>query len=213
MHNPAFLKEGDAINDFMKPDRVVIGTSDDKAAAILRNLYEPFVRTERRIQICDARSAELAKHAASALLASRISFINELALLADELGADVEEVRRIIGADERIGPKSLFVSPGFGGSHFHSDIDMLLSSAREAGHDMLIVQATYDANERQKQVLFGKLTRQLGDLDGKTVAIWGAVVQAAHRRCRQGAVASPHQRAARSRRHREGARPAGDENG
>ena len=171
--NPAFLKEGDAINDFMKPDRVVIGTNDDRAAEVLRSLYAPLVRTRDSIIVCGARSAELAKHAASALLASRISFINELAALADEIDADVETVRRIIGTDGRIGPKSLFVGPGYGGSHFHGDIAMLLASAREAGRELRVVSATHEANDKQKQVLLNKLGRHLGELEGKVVAVWG----------------------------------------
>ncbi len=170
---PAFLKEGDAINDFMKPDRVVIGSDDERAIETLRKLYDPFVRTQDRVIVCDARSAELAKQAASALLASRISFINELAMLADELGADIERVRHIMGADARIGPKALFVSPGFGGSHFHSDIDMLLSSARDAGRQLMVVRAAHEANQDHKRVLLTKLERNLGALEGKTVALWG----------------------------------------
>jgi UDPglucose 6-dehydrogenase len=171
--NPAFLKEGDAINDFMKPDRVVIGTRDERAADMLHKLYAPFVRARERTIVCDPKSAELAKHAASALLASRISFINELALLAGDLGADIETVRRIMGADARIGPKALFVSPGFGGSCFQGDIAKLLASAKDAGRDLTVVQAAAKANARQKQVLLTKLRRHLGDLEGKTVALWG----------------------------------------
>lgn len=171
--NPAFLKEGDAVNDFMKPARVVIGTSDERAAEILRRLYAPFVRTRDRILVVDARTAELSKYAASALLASRISFMNELALLAGEVGADIELVRRIMGADPRIGPKSLFVGPGFGGTDFQNDIALLLSTARQASQELSVVAATHAANQRQKTVLVTRLCQELGDLEGKTIAVWG----------------------------------------
>jgi UDPglucose 6-dehydrogenase len=173
-YNPSFLTVGDAVNDFMKPDRVVIGTDDARAAEVLRRLYAPLVRTKGRILVCDVRSAELSKYAASALLASRISFVNELARLADHLGADMEAVRRALGADSRIGPKYLFVGPGFGGSQFQNDITMLLSTAREAGQELELVRATHEVNQRQKRVLLEKLTRQLGgDVEGKVIAVWG----------------------------------------
>lgn len=171
--NPAFLKEGDAVNDFMKPARVVIGTSDDRAAEVLKRLYAPFVRTRDRILVVDARTAELTKYAASALLASRISFMNELALLAGQVGADIELVRRIMGADPRIGPKSLFVGPGFGGTDFQNDIALLLSTARQASQELSVVAATHAANQRQKMVLVNRLCQELGDLEGKTIAVWG----------------------------------------
>ncbi len=171
--NPSFLKEGDAVQDFMKPARVVIGTSDVRAEEILRRLYAPFVRTSDRILVVDARTAELAKYAASALLASRISFMNELALLADEIGADIELVRGIIGSDPRIGPKSLFVGPGFGGTDFQNDISMLLSTAKQASQELAVVTAAHAANEKQKEALGNRLRRELGDLEGKTIAVWG----------------------------------------
>jgi UDPglucose 6-dehydrogenase len=171
--NPAFLKEGDAVNDFLKPDRVVVGTSDQRAVRILERLYAPLIRTPERLIVVDARSAELAKYAASALLATRISFMNELAGLAEELGADIERVRQIMGADPRIGPEFLFVGPGFGGTLFQRDIAFLLASAREAGRDLGVTEATWRANERQKQLLVHKLTRQLGDLGDKVVGLWG----------------------------------------
>jgi UDPglucose 6-dehydrogenase len=171
--NPSFLKEGDAVQDFMKPARVVIGTSDQRTEEILRRLYAPFVRTQDRILVVDARTAELAKYAASALLASRISFMNELALLAGEVGADIELVRRIIGADPRIGPKYLFVGPGFGGTEFVGDIAMLLATARQAGQQLSVVSAAHATNEEQKKVLVSRLTRELGDLEGKRVSVWG----------------------------------------
>jgi UDPglucose 6-dehydrogenase len=172
--NPAFLKEGDAVNDFMKPDRVLVGSDDPRAAEVLRRLYAPFVRTGDRIMTVDLRSAELSKYAASALLASRISFVNELALLADEVGADMEVVRRVLGADTRIGSKYLFVGPGFGGSHFQSDILMLLQTAREVGKELTLVRAAHEVNQRQKRVLAAKLARGLGDdLEHKRVGVWG----------------------------------------
>ncbi|HZO15641.1 MAG TPA: UDP-glucose/GDP-mannose dehydrogenase family protein [Polyangiaceae bacterium] len=172
--NPAFLKEGDAVNDFMKPDRILVGTEDARAAEVLRRLFAPFVRTRDRIMVSDARSAELGKYAVSALLAARISFVNELALLCDELGADMEIVRRVLGADSRIGPKYLFVGPGFGGSHFTSDITMLLNTARESGRELGIVRASHEANQRQKRVLLDKLARAMSDrLERATVAVWG----------------------------------------
>jgi UDPglucose 6-dehydrogenase len=171
--NPSFLKEGDAVHDFMKPARVVIGTGDARAEEVLRRLYAPFVRTSDRILVVDARTAELAKYAASALLATRISFMNELALLADEVGADIELVRGIIGADPRIGPKSLFVGPGFGGTDFQNDISMLLSTARQASQQLAVVTAANAANQRQKAAFAERLARELGDLEGKTIAVWG----------------------------------------
>ena len=171
--NPEFLKEGDAVNDFLKPDRVLIGTDDDRARELLRNLYAPFVRTNDRIHVMDARSAELSKYAANAMLAVRISFMNEIANLAERLGADVEHVRRGIGADPRIGPKFLFPGVGYGGSCFPKDIKALMHLAER--NDMLldIVGAIVGALGRQKGILAAKMEKQLGDLTGRTVAVWG----------------------------------------
>ncbi len=172
--NPEFLKEGAAIADFMKPDRVVIGSDDEQAREVLRALYSPFVRAVDRIHLMDARSAELTKYAANALLASRISFMNDLALLAEKLGADISYVRKGVGADVRIGPKFLFPGPGFGGSCFPKDIMALIRTGEEVGHELAIVRATAEVNERQKRVLFEKVARRLGpDLKGVTVAVWG----------------------------------------
>ena len=171
--DPAFVKEGEAVADFMKPDRVVVGTSDERAAETLRRLYEPLVQTPDKVLVVGTRSAELAKHAASAVLASRISFMNEVAGVAEELGADIEDVRLIIGTDPRIGPDTLRVGPGFGGVHFQRDLDMLLASARDAGRELAVVTAVREVNRRQKQVLLGKLDRSVGGLDGRAVAIWG----------------------------------------
>ncbi|MCA9618240.1 MAG: UDP-glucose/GDP-mannose dehydrogenase family protein, partial [Myxococcales bacterium] len=173
VHNPSFLKEGEALDDFMKPDRVVIGTGDPQAAELMRRLYEPFLRSSDRILVVGTRSAELAKHAASALLASRISFMNEVALVAEEVGADIEDVRAIMGADPRIGAQALFVGPGFGGDHFQRDLAMLLSTARDAGRELGVVEAAWAANERQKKVLLAKLDRALGGLHDRTVTLWG----------------------------------------
>jgi UDPglucose 6-dehydrogenase len=172
--NPEFLKEGNAINDFMKPDRVVIGSDNPTARDVLRNLYSPFVRSNDRIHVMDARSAELTKYAANALLASRISFMNDLALLAEKLGADIEYVRKGVGADPRIGPKFLFPGPGFGGSCFPKDISALLHVADGVGHNLAVVRATEIVNANQKKVLGAKVRAHFGGvLVGRRVAIWG----------------------------------------
>jgi UDPglucose 6-dehydrogenase len=171
--NPEFLKEGDAVNDFLKPDRVLIGTDDDRARELLRNLYAPFVRTNDRIHVMDARSAELSKYAANAMLAVRISFMNEIANLAERLGADVEHVRRGIGADPRIGPKFLFPGIGYGGSCFPKDVKALLHTAARAEAPLEVVAAVDRVNNRQKGILAAKMEKQLGDLAGRTVAVWG----------------------------------------
>jgi UDPglucose 6-dehydrogenase len=172
--NPEFLKEGNAINDFMKPDRVVIGSSSAKAREVLRHLYGAFVRTSDRIHAMDARSAELTKYAANALLATRISFMNDLALLAEKLGADIELVRKGVGSDPRIGPKFLFPGPGFGGSCFPKDISALLSTAERVGHDLALVRATEEVNARAKRVLGAKVTKHFGGaLGGRAIAVWG----------------------------------------
>jgi UDPglucose 6-dehydrogenase len=172
--NPEFLKEGNAINDFMKPDRVVIGSNSARALEMLRHLYAAFVRATDRIHAMDARSAELTKYAANALLATRISFINDLALLAERLGADIEVVRKAVGADPRIGPKFLFPGPGFGGSCFPKDISALLFAAEKVGHDLALVRATEEVNGRQKKVLGAKvLSHFAGSLAGRRVGVWG----------------------------------------
>lgn len=172
--NPEFLKEGNAINDFMKPDRVVIGSNNPRAREVLRHLYAAFVRATDRIHTMDARSAELTKYAANALLATRISFMNDLAILAEKLGADIELVRKGVGADPRIGPKFLFPGPGFGGSCFPKDISALLYVAEKAGHDLALVRATEQVNARQKRVLGSKIVKHFGgSLAGRKVAVWG----------------------------------------
>src|SRR5262249_42978651 len=172
--NPEFLKEGNAINDFMKPDRVVIGSNNARAKEVLRHLYAAFVRATDRIHVMDARSAELTKYAANALLATRISFMNDLAMLAEKLGADIELVRKGVGADPRIGPKFLFPGPGFGGSCFPKDISAPLSAAEKVGYDLALVRATEDVNARQKRVLGAKVVKHFGgSLAGRKVAVWG----------------------------------------
>ena len=172
--NPEFLKEGDAVNDFMKPDRVIIGSEDPRAREVLRHLYNPFVRTSDRIHLMDPRSAELTKYAANALLASRISFMNDLAVLAEKLGADIDPVRRAVGADPRIGARFLFPGPGFGGSCFPKDLSALLRAAAEVGHELLIVRATEQVNGRQKHLLGKKILAHFdGSLEGVTIAVWG----------------------------------------
>jgi UDPglucose 6-dehydrogenase len=172
--NPEFLKEGDAVNDFMKPDRVILGVDDERAHQTLRALYAPFVRTNDRIMVMDVRSAELTKYASNAMLAVRISFMNELALLAERVNADIEKVRKAVGADPRIGPKFLFPGPGFGGSCFPKDIRALAHIGRGAGLTLEVVEAADRANARQKKVL-GARVRDFfgGTLAGKRVAVWG----------------------------------------
>ena len=171
--NPEFLKEGDSVNDFMKPNRVVVGTDDERAADLLRALYAPIVRTNDRLQVMDTRSAELTKYAANAMLATRISFMNELANLAEKVGADIERVRRALGADPRIGPNFLFPGTGFGGSCFPKDLQALLRTAHEADEPLGIVAAADEANNRQKTVLVDKMQRHFGDLAGKQFGVWG----------------------------------------
>lgn len=172
--NPEFLKEGDAVNDFMKPDRVVLGSNEPRAIETLRHLYDPFVRTNDRIHVMSARSAELTKYAANSMLATRISFMNDLAVLAEKLGADIDRVRKAVGADVRIGPKFLFPGPGFGGSCFPKDVAALVHTARQVGHDLEIVQAVERVNLRQKRLLGAKIRRHFDDrLTGRAVAIWG----------------------------------------
>jgi UDPglucose 6-dehydrogenase len=172
--NPEFLKEGDAVNDFLKPARVIIGANDAHAIDVLRRLYTGFLRTSDRIQVMDLRSAELTKYAANAMLATRISFMNELAALADTLGADIEKVRKGIGSDPRIGAKFLFPGVGFGGSCFPKDLRALRDMGRANAVPLGIVEQVVDANERSKRA-FGKriIDRFGGALGGKRIAIWG----------------------------------------
>lgn len=172
--NPEFLKEGAAIEDFMKPDRIVVGVEDERAIEQMRRLYAPFQRNHDRILFMDVRSAELTKYAANAMLATRISFMNELANLAEDLGADIELVRRGIGSDPRIGYHFLYPGAGYGGSCFPKDVKALVASGREQGHTMRVLSAVEEANEAQKRRLVDKLVKRFGDdLSGRHFAIWG----------------------------------------
>ena len=171
--NPEFLKEGDAVNDFMKPDRIIIGTDDERAQDVLRHLYAPFVRTNDRVLTMDARSAELTKYASNAYLATRISFMNDVANLCERVGADVEMVRRGMGMDQRIGPKFLFPGIGYGGSCFPKDVKAAMATARETGSSLEILEAVHRVNEKQKGVLADKIVQHFSSLKGKTVAVWG----------------------------------------
>jgi len=172
--NPEFLKEGDAVNDFMKPDRVVIGADDKRAVDTLRALYAPFTRTTDRMLVMDRRSSELTKYAANSMLATRISFMNDLANLCELLGADIELVRKGMGSDGRIGPKFLYAGPGFGGSCFPKDLRAAVSTGKDVGYDLQILNAVVAVNERQKKKLGEKLLAHFGgDLKGKRIAVWG----------------------------------------
>jgi UDPglucose 6-dehydrogenase len=172
--NPEFLKEGAAVEDFMRPDRIVIGAEDPDAINTMRELYGPFQRNHERLQVMDIRSAELTKYAANAMLATRISFMNELALLAERLGADIEHVRIGIGSDPRIGYHFLYPGAGYGGSCFPKDVVALIRTGQEHGVDLKVVRAVEEANDRQKGVLADKVARRFGeDLKGKRFALWG----------------------------------------
>ena len=172
--NPEFLKEGAAVEDFMRPDRIVIGTDSDFATDLLRELYAPFQRNRERLIRMDIASAELTKYAANAMLATRISFMNELANLAEKLGADIEQVRRGIGADPRIGYDFLYAGTGYGGSCFPKDLQALQRTASQAGVALRVLEAVEAANNAQKLVLVDKLVARFGsDLQGKRFALWG----------------------------------------
>lgn len=172
--NPEFLKEGAAVEDFMRPDRIVLGAEDERAILLMRALYQPFVRNHDRIQIMDVRSAELTKYAANAMLATRISFMNELALLAEKVGADIEQVRKGIGSDQRIGTHFLYAGTGYGGSCFPKDVKALLHIGHEHGVSLKVLAAVEAANDRQKHILVDKVVARFGDdLSGLTFAIWG----------------------------------------
>ena len=172
--NPEFLKEGAAVEDFMKPDRIVIGTDSERATQLLRQLYAPFQRNRDRLTVMDVRSAELTKYAANAMLATRISFMNELAVLAEKLGADIEQVRQGIGSDPRIGYHFLYAGCGYGGSCFPKDVQALRRTAQETGVPLRVLDAVETANDAQKQVLVDKLVARLGrDLKGTRLAMWG----------------------------------------
>jgi UDPglucose 6-dehydrogenase len=169
--NPEFLKQGAAIEDFMKPDRVVIGAEDPRATELMLELYSPFTRTGAPIMVMDCASAELTKYAANAMLATRISFMNEVANLCEAVGADVDHVRKAIGSDKRIGTSFLFPGVGYGGSCFPKDVQAMIHFASEQRYDFRILQAVQDVNARQKTRLFAKIRAHFGQLKGKTVAI------------------------------------------
>ncbi|HPO18438.1 MAG TPA: UDP-glucose/GDP-mannose dehydrogenase family protein [Rubrivivax sp.] len=172
--NPEFLKEGDAVDDFMRPDRIVVGADDERAIGLMRELYAPFQRNHDKLVVMDVRSAELTKYAANAMLATRISFMNELALLAERVGADIEQVRLGIGSDPRIGFHFLYAGAGYGGSCFPKDVKALIHTADEAGRALQVLSAVESANEAQKRVLLEKIVRRFGgDLAGRRFALWG----------------------------------------
>jgi UDPglucose 6-dehydrogenase len=172
--NPEFLKEGAAVDDFLKPDRVVLGVDSDFARSVMAELYAPFVRTGKPIIFMDIASAEMTKYAANAMLATRISFMNEIARLCETVGANVDAVRRGIGSDDRIGPSFLFPGPGYGGSCFPKDVQALIRTAESVNVPLSVVSAVEQANERQKHVLFEKTTKALGGtLKGSLIALWG----------------------------------------
>jgi UDPglucose 6-dehydrogenase len=171
--NPEFLKEGAAIGDFMKPDRVIIGTDSERATELLRSLYEPYTHNRDRMIVMDVRSAELTKYAANAMLATKISFMNELANLAEHFDADIESVRLGIGADPRIGYGFIYPGAGYGGSCFPKDVQALRRSAGEVGYEASILTAVESVNNRQKHVLFKKIKAHFGEVRGKTIGLWG----------------------------------------
>ena len=177
--NPEFLKEGAAVDDFMKPDRVVLGVETDYARSVMAELYAPFVRTGKPIIFMDLPSAEMTKYAANAMLATRISFMNEVANLCEQVGANVDLVRKGIGSDSRIGPSFLFPGPGYGGSCFPKDVKALLHTSEERGAPMLVLRAVEEANDRQKRRLFEKLQGTLGpSLASARIALWGLAFKA-----------------------------------
>jgi len=172
--NPEFLKEGTALQDSLKPDRIVIGTSDKKTAEILAELYKPFVRTGNPIIVMDEKSAELTKYAANSFLAAKITFMNDLANLCEKVGADIEWIRKGIGSDPRIGKNFLFAGIGYGGSCFPKDVKALVKTSGVHGHRLRILEAVDSINEDQKKVIFAKLKKHFeGDIKGKTIAVWG----------------------------------------
>jgi len=172
--NPEFLKEGAAVEDCMRPDRIVVGADDERAILLMRALYTPFMRNHDRLQVMDVKSAEFTKYAANAMLATRISFMNELARLAERVGADIEMVRRGIGSDPRIGTHFLYPGTGYGGSCFPKDVKALIQTGRQNGITLELLQAVEDVNDRQKLVLVDKIVAEFGeDLSGRTLALWG----------------------------------------
>ncbi|HEX6364120.1 MAG TPA: UDP-glucose/GDP-mannose dehydrogenase family protein [Albitalea sp.] len=172
--NPEFLKEGAAVEDFMRPDRIIVGADDERAVLLMRALYAPFTRSHERLLVMDIRSAEFTKYAANSMLATRISFMNELALLAERVGADIELVRKGIGSDPRIGYQFLYAGAGYGGSCFPKDVKALIRTGQDAGVELRVLRAVEAANERQKHVLVDKVVARFGeDLAGRRFAVWG----------------------------------------
>jgi UDPglucose 6-dehydrogenase len=172
--NPEFLKEGAAVEDFMRPDRIIVGADDERAVHLMSALYAPFQRNHDKLIVMDIHSAELTKYAANAMLATRISFMNELALLAERIGADIELVRKGIGSDPRIGRHFLYAGCGYGGSCFPKDVKALIHTGQDAGIQLQVLQAVEAANERQKRVLAAKIVQRYGtDLSGRAIAVWG----------------------------------------
>ena len=177
--NPEFLKEGDAVEDFMRPDRVVLGVESAHARRVMTDIYAPFVRTGKPVLLMDISSAEMTKYAANGMLATRISFMNEIANLCDKVGANVDFVRRGIGSDSRIGQSFLFPGPGYGGSCFPKDVKALVRMGAECGVPLDVLAAVESANERQKTILLTKIRRALGeDLEGLRIAVWGLAFKA-----------------------------------
>jgi UDPglucose 6-dehydrogenase len=171
--NPEFLKEGDALKDFRRPDRIVIGSNYENATEVLRRAYAPFVRNHDRLVIVDRESAELGKYASNAMLATRISFMNELSAISERTGADIEQVRAVIGSDSRIGPNFLYAGPGFGGSCFPKDISALIKTGASVNASTSLLEAVLSVNERQRRILIDKAASLFESISGKTIAIWG----------------------------------------
>ena len=171
--NPEFLKEGDALKDFRRPDRIVIGSNSETATDVLRRAYAPFVRNHDRLVIVDRESAELGKYASNAMLATRISFMNELSAISEQTGADIEQVRAVMGSDSRIGPDFLYAGPGFGGSCFPKDISALINTGASVNVSTSLLDAVLSVNERQKNILANKASSLFESLNGKTIAVWG----------------------------------------
>ena len=172
--NPEFLKEGAAIDDFLKPERIVIGVDNDNTAEIMRRLYLPFVLNNHPILFMDIASAEITKYAANAMLATRISFINEMANLCDILGADINHVRKGIGSDSRIGSKFIYPGSGYGGSCFPKDVKAIIKTAKDNGYELNVIKAVEKANEYQKNIIFNKISEFFnGNLSNKLFGIWG----------------------------------------
>lgn len=171
--NPEFLKEGAAINDFMRPDRIIIGVESKRAEDVMRSLYKPFLLNGHPCIFMDIPSAEMTKYAANSMLATKISFMNDIANLCDIMGVDVNMVRKGIGSDSRIGDKFIYPGIGYGGSCFPKDVKALIKTANENGYDMKVLQAVEDVNDKQKEVLFNKLKNYFRDLSGKKIALWG----------------------------------------